>query len=180
MRFFSISTEIQQRLAIAVPLIALLISLFLVYPAWGRNTTLSKQVETQRKQLQDLKATPLPVPGPVALSEAAVPSEPPRFLGQIRVIAANAHCDLTGYTAGAKADPKPDEKVQAVRAKVELTARYQDIRNFLYQLSQAPRVYVVTDVSLDRAIATSTQPVLSGRVRASIEIERFVTPVVKP
>jgi hypothetical protein len=36
MALATISPAAQQRLAVAVPLIALAISLFVVYPAWGR------------------------------------------------------------------------------------------------------------------------------------------------
>ncbi len=181
MSTLTISPENQNRLAIAVPIVAMLLSLFVVYPTWMRYNDLVAVVATQRKSLDDLRATPLPDVGAVPPADAGLPSEPPKFLGQLRVVAQMARCRVIGFDLGAsgKQDSGP---VRAVRARVDLEGRYTEIRDFLFRLAGAPRLYVVTDcaVSVPANAAQSAVSALlnrpPGTLHATIEIERYVTP----
>jgi hypothetical protein len=181
MRFFTISPEIQQRLAIAVPIVALLLSLFVVYPTWGRYTALQSTALTQRKELDALRATPIPDMGAVPPAETDLPSEPPQFLGQMRLLTDMSGCRVIGFDVGSTANQESGP-VRAVRARVDLEARYPQIRDFLYRLSRAPRLYVITDCTVasdmkDGQQAVNGQPGKTpGALRATIEIERYVTP----
>ena len=177
MGFFAVKPEIQQRLAIFVPLIALALSLFVVYPAWGRYGALNQQIARQRDDLEKLKAEPPPVaPGLVAPTADDVPSEPPEFLGEIRSLAAEANCHLAGF------DLSPSDKsvavgaVRAVRAKIDLEANYVQIRDFLFRLNHAGRLLAVTDLTLISADTGPRGTAPSGPLHATLNIERYVAP----
>jgi hypothetical protein len=186
MPFVAVRPEIQQRLAIFVPIIALVLSLFVVYPAWGRYGELNQKIAQQQSQLRDLKATPVVAPGPVAPTAADLPSEPPQFLGEMRKMATEANCRVVGFDITPSDKATTTGPVRAVRAKIDLEARYVQVRDFLYQLDHAARLYVVTDLTMTAAAPVGAQsaataspnvPAASaGLLHATIEIERYVAP----
>jgi hypothetical protein len=178
MPLLTIKPENQQRLAVFVPIIALILSLFVVYPAVGRYQALQKTIQTEQKELDTLRATPIPPVGTVAPTAAESPSEPPQFLGQIRILASETDCRVSGFDVSA-AGSKDTTPLRAVRSRVELEGRFYQIRNFLTQLGRAPRLYVVTDFSLTGKTSVGPQSANSSPsnlLRASIEIERYVAP----
>lgn len=181
MRFRSISPDNQRRLAIAMPIAALLLSLFVVYPTWGRYTALLSTLTADRKALDVLKASPRPDVGPIRAVEEGLPSESPGFLGQVRRLAQLSGCRMKGFDVSA-GPAQPVGIVRAVRSHVELEGRYPQIRDFLLRVVYAPRLYVVTECTVVPA-ATTVSAVgrkeagsAPGTLRASIEIERYVTP----
>jgi hypothetical protein len=176
MSLLTIKPENQQRLAVLVPIVALVLSLFVVYPALGRYRALQATIQTERNELTTLRATPIPQIGPVVPTAEDSPSEPPQFLGQIRTLAAAAGCRLSGFEVS-PTEKKAHSPLRAVRSRVELDGQFYQVRNFLTQLGGAPRLYVVTDFSLTNQQSTSGQTAKSsqtGPLRASIEIERYV------
>lgn len=181
MRTLTISPENQQRLAIAVPVVALLLSLFVVYPTWQRYSALRAQIGTHQADLNALKSTPLPETVAIKPAEDDVPSEPAAFQEQLRLLVQVSGCTLRGFNlhSPAKQDAGP---VRAVRANVDLAGRYSQIRGFLYQLSKSGRLYVVTQCSVTGTKSAQNGPVSAanqeppGTLHAAIEIERYVTP----
>ena len=178
MRILSVSPEIQQRLAVVVPIVALLLSLFVVYPAWGRYTALRAQIRTRQNELDTLRATPLPEVGTVPPTADYHPSEPPQFLGQVGALADEAGCRIVGVDASPLAKQQVGS-VRAVRARIDLEGRYSQIRDFIFRLARAPRLFVVTDLALTGTVPTATPgaglpPPPTHRVRASVEIERYI------
>jgi len=180
MQPLTISPENQQRLAIAVPIVALLLSLFVVYPTWGRYTTLLETVKKDQSELAELRATPIPDVGKVPPAVPDVPSEAPVFLGDIRILSSLSHCHLVNFENG-RLYKKDEGSVRAIRARIDIDARYNEIRSFLLNLSNAPRLYVVTECTVASKIkagqpgATTTTYEDPSVLRATIEIERYVT-----
>jgi len=163
-----------------VPIVALLLSLFVVYPTWGRYTDLRTRIGVQRAERDGLRAAPRPDVGAVVPAENDLPSEPPKFLGQVRLLADLAGCRVKGF----ELSPTPKSEGQparAVRAHVEIEGRYSQIRNFLVSLTSAPRLYVITELNMEAAkIPGSNQPgavlgIKSNQLNAGIGIERYVT-----
>jgi hypothetical protein len=179
MRILSVNPVFQQRVAIIVPIVALLLSLFVVYPAWGRYKELQTTIQKQRKDLDDLRATPLPQVGPEAPTAEDRASEPPEFLGQVSRLAGAANCRLTSFDMIPAPSEKEVKPIRALRARVELKGQYYQIRDFLFRLAHAPRLFVVTDFSLSKETTGSSQasggqPLFSNALNAKIEIERYV------
>jgi hypothetical protein len=176
MSFFNLSPEIQQRLAIFVPLVALVLSLFVVYPAWGRYGALNDKIAQQQRELSDLKRTPVFTPGPVKPAEDYSPTEPPTFLAQIKKLALEAHCAIPQYDISDTGKVTDKGPVRAYRAQFVLEGAYVQIRDFLYRLNHADRLYVVTDLTITSSSPGSPATASYGPLRASIEIERYVAP----
>jgi hypothetical protein len=180
MRFFNTSPADQQRIAILVPIVALALSIFAVYPKWQDYQAMLPKVEQQRQALSALRAAaPLPdIPG--IASEPALPSEPPEFLGQINEIAAAAHCRVAGFDLTPSTGAVNTVPVQAVRAQITLVARYADVRKFVAQVVHAPRVFAVSDLTVAPVVRTKSDKYAADALQASVEIERYVTtPEVK-
>ena len=174
MALTSISPAMQQRLAVAVPIIALGISLFVVYPAWGRYQELRSEEGRQEEQLNTLKANPVPPPGPVQPTVDRSPSEPPQFLGLVTRLANDSGCRIAGFNV-APVESKTDQTARPIRATIELDCRYPQFRSFLYQAAHAERVLTVTDIKIT-APAASNQPFATvGPLKATIGLERYVT-----
>lgn len=180
--------HIQQRLALLVPLIALAVSLFVVYPGWNNWRDLKQQAAEKRARLETLRNTPIPLPATKQPAVADTPSEPPEFLASIRSIAEQSGCKVVGFdltlppapATGEKevalgGNPDPNQKkeepklVRPVRAKIEVEANYRCIRGFVRNIMRAPRLYAIA--SLD--ITTSTES-RTGLLKATVEIERYV------
>jgi hypothetical protein len=184
MNHSTLSPELQQRLAIVVPIVALLISLFVVYPAWGRYTTLQARIEKQKKELaaqqKDLTALRARLSQEAQKGAATVedqPAELPEFMQKIRDMARRAHCGIEDLTV--PRPPKPDAGVvQVLEAHVELEGSYPQIRDFLSRLNRGPRLSVVANFSLVGSVPQTQpgKPAAAHRLRAAIDIERFVAP----
>jgi Tfp pilus assembly protein PilO len=175
LRLITISPENQQRLAVLVPLVALALSLFVVYPAWGRYSDLQSKIEQQQQELNTLKSTPVPEPGPVRPAAEAQPTEPPQFLAQIAFMAAVAHARIIGFDLVPAEGARESGTVRAVRAKIDLEGQYYQMREFLAQLARADRLYVVADMNLTPS-GGAKQAAPGGSVHATFTIERYVTP----
>src|SRR5580700_349263 len=126
MRFFNTRPSDQQRIAVLVPIIALAVSIFVVYPKWQEYQALLPKVEQQRKELSALRAAaPLPsTPGIAA--KPALPSEPPEFMGDVNYIAAAANCRVNGFDLKPSAVTADAGPIQSVKAQIMLVARYPD------------------------------------------------------
>lgn len=186
MRITSIRPEVQQWLSIGVPLVALALSLLVVYPAYGQYRALQTQVAVKRDQLGQMQAAPIAPPGPVMPTAPEVPTEAPEFLGEIRALAAESGCQLVGFDITPSAATPAAGAVHPVRSKVDLESQYPQVRDFLARLTGAPRLFAVSDLTLTSATAAGQSGAAPGAtpthagatVHAAIEIERYVTPVV--
>ena len=177
MGFFAVRPEIQQRLAILVPLVALALSLFVVYPTWGNYNDLKAQIARQRTELSDLKKMTIAAPGPVAPTANDVPSEPPAFLGEIRILAHESNCRLVGFDLAPEGKAADSGPVRAVRARLDLEANYVQIRDFLFRLKHVGRLLVVTDLEMMTTANTGNKNAPpSGPLHATLNVERYVTP----
>ncbi|MCX6362460.1 MAG: hypothetical protein NT029_21925 [Armatimonadetes bacterium] len=175
---------VMQRAAIWVPIVAVLLSVLVVYPAWGRYSRLRADVEQKEAQLKAVLSRPVPARRSVVPTADPKPDEPPRFLEEMRAVARASHCTMVGFdltpkeTAKpktsseepAKPDPnKPPEIIRTVRAKVEVEAGYPAVRAFMSTVLSAPRLYAITSVELTRS-----QLVAGATCRAVVEIERYI------
>jgi hypothetical protein len=172
-------------LAFGVPIAALLISLLVVFPTWGRYSELRDNVARQQAELNTLKATP--VPPPVRTQPAAddTPAESSQFLGQLNRVAAETQCTLISLDATpsepAKAgDGASPSNVRAVRARITVDGPFRQIRSLLWQLQHGPRLFVVTELSLTHSASGSNNlaNTAGDQVRATIGLERYVAPVL--
>lgn len=178
MRFFSTSPEVQQRLAVLVPLVALALSLFIVYPAWGNYEQLVQERDRRRAELDTLRNTPLPRRSPILLTAPDEPREAPEFLAMVRALVRFSGAELKSLqVVESGAGQEATGPVRPVRARVQIVGSYPQIRSFLYRVGRAPRLMVVASLELKSEAGTSER---AGYVRvpilASIEIERYVVP----
>src|SRR6266852_6918220 len=97
MRLITINPVAQQRLAVAVPIVALVLSLFVVRPAWGHYGDLKQENEKKSGELRRLVETPIPDPGPVSPTADATSTEPPQFMGMIRQMAQKSICLIAAF-----------------------------------------------------------------------------------
>jgi hypothetical protein len=175
MALTSISPAMQQRLAVAVPIVALGISLFVVYPAWGRYQDLQVEAGKLEKELATLKENPVEPPGPVLPADKRSDEESAGFLRLTQDLANASGCRLMGMNS-APTESKADQLARPIRTAVELEAPYPRIRGFLFQVANADRVLSVTDVRISSPGSTSSQPFgNTGLLKADIGIERYVT-----
>ena len=182
MRFFGVDLASQGRLALMIPLVALVLSLFVVYPTWQRYSEEAKSVEKLEHEKLELKATitqlSITPPSSVAAAEEDAPSEQPQFLEQIRRMSAASNCRLVGFEALPAGVINATSPIRPMRARVTLEASYQDIRQCIEKILSASRLYTITD--MDVALAASATPAnLGGNLRTIIEVERYITPVRK-
>jgi len=182
MSLLTIKPETQQKLAVFVPIIALGVSLFVVWPAWGRYSDLNQSIDRNRRELADLKATP---PPPKLLAgkptETDTVSEPSEFLGMLKRLATASGCELTTADVTPREAAKGESgPVRAVPSKLEIVGEYRQIRSFLWQLEHAGRLLAVADIALSPAVPQAATPgsgagPSSGGVRASITVERYLS-----
>jgi len=183
----SLSPQVQQRIAVVVPVIALGLSLFVVYPGWNRWRELVAEADQKRVRLANLRGTPIPLAATQQPAAEDTPAEPPKFLADIQTIAADSGCAVVGFDLTLPPAPvsgeeemaqggnkKPDEPkapqlVKPVRAKIEVEADYPHIRQFVHQIIAAPRLYAIA--SLEVKDANRRIPEL---LAATVEIERYV------
>ena len=189
-QFFNMKPEIQQKVAIFVPIVALILSVGVVYPGFNNYQETKAKVDTQRSEYLALKNQPLPQPNPKQATVLTAPSEPPQSVGELTKIAEAAGCKVSGFDLGvvanakaAAAEEKAGGTVRPKRSRLNLVAHYPQVREFLAQLQRAPRVFVVTELNLSTQLTvpgTSVHPA-PGTLDASVEIERYVTvPETKP
>lgn len=182
--------RVQQYLAVLVPVIALVISVFVVYPGWKNWRAVEAQIVANEQKLQTLKETPVPVVAAKVAAAENTPSEAPEFLASVREVAAQAGCSVVGFDLTQPPAPATGEKemalggnpdpakqalerqrkspVKPVRGKIEVEASYQRIRQFIQGIMGANRLYAVVGIEVSGA---KEYP---GLVRATIEIERYV------
>jgi hypothetical protein len=182
MRLFGLSPVAQQRAAVLVPVVALVLSLFVVYPAWGRYGELQTKIEKQQAELRGLRSYALPKPGPVKPTVDWMPSEPPQFFGYVSALAQSAGCRMVGYDIVPTQKTSAEGPIRALRAKVELEAEYPQIRTFLARLAEADRLFVVTEMTVGKPKTTGPAAAIgpAGTVQASVEIERYVSAAATP
>src|SRR5687767_11335718 len=101
----TLNSQTQQILAVAVPLAALVLTLAVVYPSFGRYRALSARVERQRTKLRALQTAPVPEPGaPLAAVEASE-DEPTRFMVAVAEIVRASQCELANLDVDSAAEP---------------------------------------------------------------------------
>ncbi len=185
--------HIQQRVAVLVPLVALALSIFFVYPGWVQWRKGLAETEDLGRQLAEIKATPIPLASAREPGAEDTPSEPPEFFAKAREVAQAAGCRIVGFdltlppappsgekeiamggneTEEQKAARKAKEKpplIRPVRAKFELESNYMGIRRFMMGIIQAPRLYAIASVEI-------TAPNLDnpGVLKGVVEIERYI------
>jgi len=168
------SAPVMQLLAGFSPLLAVLVSLFVVYPMWGEYQRLQADIKHHGQELQALKAAPPLAPADAAAVGDEVPSEPPRFLGELTRMAAASGCKLVGYEAGGtEGEKKPVNSMRPVRAKVSLKGYYDNVRTFLERLARSPRLYTVRELALS-ATGGDPQHPSTGLLDINLTVERYV------
>ncbi|HOJ21851.1 MAG TPA: GspMb/PilO family protein [Armatimonadota bacterium] len=175
MRGITLSPDLQQLMAVGVPIAALLISLGVVYPGYQRYVEMSAKVEKQRQELHKLKNTPLPPVSRALPAADPEPGESARFLGHLVSLATSANCRFVGLDSAPVRVAHSGGLIRAVRTRVEIEGRYPQIRQFLAELANASRIYVVTSLDIDTRGRTNQPGQAPSTVRAIVEIERYLT-----
>jgi hypothetical protein len=169
MRLNTLRPQTQQMLAIGVPLAAVILSVFVVYPAWGRYRAIRAEVARKSEELQNLKDAPQPPPETLLPAAEESPAEQTRFVGEINSLAVATRCQLRAIDrAGVNAESGP---LHLAHVRVSLSGGYPNLRDFLWRINHGPRIYVVTDLSLGGT---------TGAVQANFGIERYLIPPGTP
>ena len=150
------------------------IDLYSIILSGKATRNLIPKVEQQQVELNTLRSVTAPADSPVTAAVPALPSEPPEFMGQVNEIAGAANCRVNGFDLKPSAGSIDAGPVKAVHAQIMLIARYADIRNFVAQLARAPRVLVITELTLAPAPRTENDGLYAGALQATVEIERYV------
>jgi len=169
-----VSLAVQQFLAVSIPLLALAISVLVVYPQWQAANDLHTEIAGKRAQLSSLEATPLPDPSGKRPAVRDTETEQSEFLGAITGLAASAGCDVVALDAEATAGEGPATLVRPLRTKLTVRGRYGQIRVLLSRLNRSSRLYVVRELS---AVPTTDNLgiAVSGRILdTTITIDRYV------
>lgn len=170
----AMNPQMQQLLAVGVPIAALVISLAAVFPAWGRYGDLCREVAQKRLELKKLKEAPLPAPNPVTPAVKDEPGESARFLGQVVSLGQAAGCKFVGLDVQPATTTRAAGMLRAVRSKVEVSAYYPQVRQFLWQIGRADRLYVVCGADLDTRGRPTSGPQAHGPIHATVELERYL------
>ncbi|MBM3493629.1 MAG: hypothetical protein FJX72_04800 [Armatimonadetes bacterium] len=183
----TLSPQVQQRLAVFVPVVALAVSVFVVYPGFLRLRETQAEIANRRERLTNLRATPVPLLAAIQPAAKDTPSEPPEFLAGVRAMAADSRCELVGFDLTLPPAPvsgekelaqggnKPEEKKEApspvrpVRAKIEVRSDYDGIRSFIRAVTLAPRLYAIAGCEVKETSDLNAPP-----LQATVEIERYV------
>jgi hypothetical protein len=171
----TVSSPVQQLLAVCVPLAALGLTLGVVYPSFGRYQSLRRQVQQQSARLKELQNAPLPERGAVVAAADAEEGEPSQFFGAVAALATAHRCELTNLDLLQPAgDTKAAAPARPVRAKLTVQGDYVHVRSLLAGINRAPRLYAVTDLSLKSV--GDKQESGTGRLTATLTLERYVMP----
>lgn len=170
-----LNSSTYQALAIGMPLMALALSLLVVYPSWGRYRALAGEVEDLEGKLQILKAAPLPPKDPVLTAADDVESEPPDFLRQVADLARSSGCEVQGLERIDGGEAKGP--VRPIRTRVTLNGHYPRLRTFFWRAYRAPRLFAVTDLNISAGTATTVRAdeLLVRPLTATFVLERYVT-----
>jgi len=188
-------------IVVAAPLLALAVTLLLVYPAWSQLGIAQRDVLEKEKTLRTLQETQPRVERVIPAAEDR-PGEPARFLGEINDLAAAAGCTFRNYDVQATSTPPPSSppagnpasgspasgspasgsppagsetsNVRPLQVKITLVGSYADIREFLARLARAPRIYTVTALSLAPETTSSKNVLPDERLVAILTIERYL------
>lgn len=186
---FSSDPETQQKLAVGVPILAVIVSLIIIVPAWGRNAELTAQLGRDRAELAALRSAAPPELSGTEPAADPSPEEAAVFQTEVRSMAAKAGCALAGYdllqtqaadaakesTTGQSGDSSAAAAgLRAQRVKVDVTGTYQQIRSLLWQIAHARRLYVINElvISLEKRTGAAVEP-----LSATIGIERYVASI---
>ena len=172
MRPLTASTQTQQWLAFFVPVIALLISILIVYPAWGSHRELGRDISQKRDELQKLQSAILPAmnQGIPAVDTSA--GESSQFIADIRQLGARSGSVVMGYDTSKVSDEATANGIRSLQTSVSLRGNYKQIRSFLWLITHNPRFLTVTNSLLELDESTLRD---DGRpLTASITIERYV------
>jgi hypothetical protein len=175
MPVMNIDTATQRVLAVGMPLVAVALSLLIVYPGWGRYHELKAEVAAERVRLRDLREAPVPAPAAAQAAAVDVESEPSHFIGEITALARASGCEITGLDVEPQKQ-KPDDEalVRPIRSRVTLSGSFPQVRSFLLQLSRASRLYTVVDLTVQRP-SGGRDDGRAAAVSATVTIERYVT-----
>src|SRR5690242_11980149 len=113
MRAPTVSPATQQVVVVALPLLALAVTLLLVYPAWTQLGEARSDVAQKEKTLRTLQETPLTRERVIPAAEDR-PGEPARFLGEINDLALASGCSFKGWevqTSGGSPADQPKSRV---------------------------------------------------------------------
>ena len=170
-------------LAVLLPLCAAGVSLLLAYPAWTQTRELHERLDQQRNELQQLEKAPLASEVRAAAVADIAPEEPSQFLGQISALARSSGCEVVGLDSQSVTAEtvKAAGAVRPMRVRLVLSGGFIEARRFLYQLRQAPRLYTVTDLTLNSesgspAATGDRKAVAPSGLQVQIGIERYVAP----
>lgn len=166
-----IPLELQKALAVLLPLVALLLGIFLVYPAYTGLETQQAALRSAQSELAKLRAESVVAEDRIIPAVVADEEEPNLFVGELRTIARASGCEfrqVTMLTPGSRSS-----EVQARRARLTVRGTYAGVRRLLANLKLYRRLLAVTDLT---ASEEPGRQVLdrSAIVRAEMTIERYV------
>jgi len=164
--------------AVMAPIIAMLLTLTVVYPTWIRYTAIREEIETRSAYLRRLEAAQLPAHGSLVAAADDIPGEPSAFLGEMAALANASQCELTGL-ALVPTLPEPGT-IRPIRVNITIAGTYPAIRSFLARLRRTQRLFVVAEVSLHAIGDSRLAAAPVRRVEATIGIERYVAPPLTP
>jgi hypothetical protein len=158
-------TSLINSATLLVPLVCLILSGAVVFYEWRRNQQLAddrlqveKQIAFHEKLMGQITQMPQPSRMPtVEMTE----NEQPSFLNSLRLSADAYQVRLVRWSnavpvpgAGGSADD-PARKIMPagvipIASQVELQGRYEQVRQFLYELMRSPRLLNISDIRWSR------------------------------
>jgi hypothetical protein len=170
-----INAQLQQLLAIGMPLAALLLIILVAYPSWGRLNQFRREVEDRKVELQAVQSAPIPTRDPVLPAANDTPEESSEFIGVITGLVNTSRCEMVGLTTQPAA--AANGLVRPKRVQLRIKGHYPAIRALLWRLRNSPRRFTVTELSLQGGGTASagSQERADTRLTASLTIERYVS-----
>ena len=175
-----------------MPIVAVPAAIFLVFLQWTHLRALQEQRTKTEHNLAFLDQLSHEMKTQPPLRKVAVipPTldEQSLFLDMVRKFADQSHVHLVRYTNRPAPPPPPADSaeakkngmppgVAALTSDVEVSGDYNGIRQFLYQLLHAPRLYNTTDLKWTRGAYNERWPI----TRLSFTLLRYVeAPIVVP
>ncbi len=157
---------------VLLPIIGVMAAIFLVFLQWNKLNSLKEQKEKTEQQLAVLNRLSLEIKAKPTLSKVAVVpptyDEQSQFLNMIRGFAEKSRVRLVRYNNRYIPPPPPDSAeakkptlppgVMALNSEVEVAGDYNSIRQFMYQLLHAPRLYNTVDLKWNRGTTNEKWP----------------------